>query len=75
MTDSFDAPRCWGASKFIPRTIWNWPWPGANFAAALVAQYAGAERYNEVLGLKPGTSSRAVSRSMPRAGRLPESAR
>jgi raffinose/stachyose/melibiose transport system substrate-binding protein len=30
-------------------------WPGGNFAAYFLAHYAGVDRYNEILGLKPGT--------------------
>jgi len=30
-------------------------WSGGNFAAYMVAQYAGVERYRQVLGLDPGT--------------------
>ncbi len=30
-------------------------WPGGNFAAYVVAQYAGVARYNAVLELRPGT--------------------
>jgi ABC-type glycerol-3-phosphate transport system substrate-binding protein len=30
-------------------------WAGGNFAAAVLAQFAGVERYNAVLGLDPGT--------------------
>ncbi|HEU4752385.1 MAG TPA: extracellular solute-binding protein, partial [Armatimonadota bacterium] len=30
-------------------------WPGGNFAAYMLAQYAGVPRYREILGLKPGT--------------------
>ncbi len=40
----------------IPLAVGNRElWPGANFAAALLAQYAGVDRYNAVLGLRPGT--------------------
>lgn len=30
-------------------------WPGGNFAAAVMAKYAGVERYNQILSLQPGT--------------------
>jgi ABC-type glycerol-3-phosphate transport system substrate-binding protein len=30
-------------------------WPGGNFAAYVAAQFAGAERYRQVLALEPGT--------------------
>lgn len=30
-------------------------WAGGNFAAALMAKYAGVERYNQILSLQPGT--------------------
>lgn len=30
-------------------------WPGGNFAAWMIAQYAGVQHYNDVLSLQPGT--------------------
>jgi raffinose/stachyose/melibiose transport system substrate-binding protein len=43
-------------SGVIPLAVGNKElWPGGNFAAYFVAQFAGAARYNEVLGLKSGT--------------------
>jgi ABC-type glycerol-3-phosphate transport system substrate-binding protein len=44
------------ARGIIPIAVGNRElWAGGNFAAAILAQFAGAERYNAVLGLRSGT--------------------
>jgi raffinose/stachyose/melibiose transport system substrate-binding protein len=44
------------AAGVIPLALGNRElWPGGNFAAYVVAQYAGVPRYNQILGLEPGT--------------------
>ena len=44
------------ARGIIPIAVGNRElWAGGNFAAAVLAQFAGVERYNAVLGLAPGT--------------------